>query len=88
MAKVEAFAIPGIRLWFYSHDHRPPHFHALREGEWELRVFFLEADTEMIEIVWNSRSRAPIREIKKLCAEARLHRRALLDEWHIKVNPE
>jgi hypothetical protein len=42
MAVIKAFSIAGMKLWFYSNDHEPPHFHAKRNGEWEMRVKFLE----------------------------------------------
>lgn len=41
MARVRAFEIDGLVLWFFSYDHDPPHFHAKRAGEWEVRVYFL-----------------------------------------------
>jgi hypothetical protein len=53
MAKLECLAIPGIELWFVSQDHLPPHFHAKRKGQWEVRVFFLEGSTsKMFQVVW------------------------------------
>ncbi len=33
MGRVDAFAIGGLDLWFNSHDHGPPHFHARRPGD-------------------------------------------------------
>ena len=44
MSRVESFSVPGVECWFYSNDHRPPHFHARRRGEWSVRVFFLEEE--------------------------------------------
>jgi hypothetical protein len=44
MPKVECFEIPGVYCWFWSNDHDPPHFHAKREGEWEIRVRFTESE--------------------------------------------
>ena len=42
MGTVDAFSIPGLRLWFNSSDHLPQHLHVTKRGEWEIRVFFLE----------------------------------------------
>jgi hypothetical protein len=36
----------------WSNDHEPPHFHARRAGEWEVKVHFLLEPAEMIEVVW------------------------------------
>lgn len=36
MPKVACFKIPGLSCWFWSNDHDPPHFHAKKEGEWEI----------------------------------------------------
>ena len=38
-----------MKLWFYSNDHEPPHFHAKRRGQWEFKVLFLEAAEDMFE---------------------------------------
>ena len=40
MGKVDAVVLEGLDLWFNSSD-RPPHLHARRRGEWEIRVYFL-----------------------------------------------
>ena len=48
MAIVRAFEIPGLTLWFWSNDHEPPHFHAKRRGEWEVKVHFLLDAAEMV----------------------------------------
>ena len=41
MGKVEVVVLEGLDLWFNSSDHLPPHVHARRRGEWEIRVYFL-----------------------------------------------
>jgi hypothetical protein len=41
VGKVDAVVLEGLDLWFNSSDHRPPHLHARRRGEWEIRVYFL-----------------------------------------------
>ena len=42
MGTVEAFTLDGLKLWINSSDHLPPHMHASRRGQWEIRIFFLE----------------------------------------------
>jgi hypothetical protein len=80
MAIVRAFDLPGVNLWFYSNDHQPPHFHAKRSGEWEVKVNFLEDARRMIEVKWQI-SKPSARTLKKLTALAAHHRAALLAEW-------
>lgn len=83
MAVIKAFSIAGMKLWFYSSDHEPPHFHAKRNGEWEVRVKFLENDEEMLELVWRKTAKASVSaQDKKLLQEmVNEHRLALLREW-------
>lgn len=80
MATVRAFSIPGWKLWFFSNDHEPPHFHAKRAGEWEARVWFLLEQAEMIEVVWEEK-RPGTRTLKLLIQLAEEHRLELLEEW-------
>lgn len=80
MATVRAFVVAGLKLWFYSNDHEPPHFHAKRAGEWELRVYFLRDSSAMIESVWVEKRPSPrlLRTLVDLAAE---RRGELLAEW-------
>lgn len=81
MATVRAFRIPGVRCWFWSNDHDPPHFHAKKNGQWEVRVRFLEPARAMIEYVaWSVRalSRGERQELVHLAAA---HRAELLRQW-------
>lgn len=80
MATVQAFSRPGWRLWFWSNDHEPPHFHAKRAGEWEVKVHFLLPPAEMIEEVW-TRKKPSRKSLQELCALAERHRAALLRQW-------
>ena len=43
MGQVDAFEIQGLKLWFNSSDHTPPHLHVSRRGKWEVRVMILDA---------------------------------------------
>lgn len=75
MGRVDAFAVPGVELWFNSSDHLPPHFHASRVGEWEVRV-----------LKWKDGRRAvPRKALSALREGAVQFRAALLAEWEAKV---
>lgn len=64
-------------MWFWSHDHEPPHFHVKRQGEWEVKVHFLLDPSEMVELVWSEK--APSKKVlKELAACAEEHRAELL----------
>jgi hypothetical protein len=80
MPLVRCLSFPGIRCWFWSDDHDPPHFHAKRAGEWELRVNFLEDGDRLFQRIW-VKKRIPgkvLREIRTIVLE---QREALLLEW-------
>jgi uncharacterized protein DUF4160 len=88
MAKLECFAIEGIETWFFSHDHFPPHFHAKRKGQWEVRVYFLESSTsEMFDAVWLKGRGVPRADTKLLEELVTAHRSEILEEWEGKVQP-
>lgn len=67
-------------MWFWPNDHKPPHFHAKRSGEWEIRVYFLRVPNEMVELVWAEREPAN-QVLRDLVTFAERHRRDLLSEW-------
>jgi hypothetical protein len=46
LGKVECIGVQGLRFWFNSNDHLPPHFHVTKSGEWEIRVYFLRCARE------------------------------------------
>jgi hypothetical protein len=84
MPKVECIDIPGLVCWFWSNDHNPPHFHAKREGEWEIKVNFLGGESDMFELEWG---KAPKSKVLRLIARAVIaNRAALLAEWQAKVH--
>jgi hypothetical protein len=85
MGKVDCFNLAGIYCWFYSQEHRPPHFHAKRKGQWEVRVFFQMGRTNMIQWKKGPASRIDRRDLDTLCEVAELHRAELLGEWEEKV---
>jgi hypothetical protein len=89
MAKLECFTIPGVELWFFSQDHLPPHFHAKRKGQWEVRVFFLEGSTsKMFQVVWIKVKKVPRADLDLLEENVTANRAELLEEWERKVLPQ
>jgi len=79
MPKVKCFEIPGLYCWFWSNDHDPPHFHAKRNGEWELTVKFLEGGDSMFEMKWGKTPKAKV--LREIAANAIANRNVLLLEW-------
>ena len=73
MATVRAFQIDGLKLWFWSGDHEPPHFHAKKSGEWEVKVLFLLGRAEMIEVKWVEK-KPSASLLKQLCIHAETNR--------------
>jgi hypothetical protein len=89
MAKVKCLAIPGMELWFNSNDHSPPHFHAKRAGQWEVRVFFLEGSRgKMFKVKWPREKGVPRGDLKLLEENVQTYRVELLEEWERKVQPQ
>jgi hypothetical protein len=87
VGRVTSFALAGLELWFNSADHLPPHFHAEKPGDWEVRVYFLRDRADMIETKWTARrGRSNQGELRELASLAQASRADLLDEWERKVN--
>ena len=84
MGKVSALCFEGMELFFNSMDHLPPHFHAEKTDEWEIRVRFLRAPDEMVEVMWSAKTPSK-RLLKELCEAAERARPRLLEEWEQKV---
>ena len=80
MVQVSAFRLSGIKCWFYSNDHDPPHFHAERSGTWECRVNFQLAADSMLEFLWHDSPMA--RSDRRLIEKAvKANRSTLLKQW-------
>ena len=89
MGKVDVLSgLVGVYCWFYSHEHKPPHFHAKRKGQWHIRVYFLRQRSEMMDRVYdrNMRGRISAKDRNAICGLSVLHREELLKEWEKKVN--
>jgi len=88
MGKVSSFQLDGITCWFYSNEHKPPHFHAKRKGQWHITVEFLRPKSQMI-----NRAKGPQGRIKKTDRDAmldmaELYREELLKEWEQKAQTD
>lgn len=81
MAKVKAFSVEGIELWIYSGDHEPPHFHARRRGDWTVRVFILEHQDRMIQLIGPADAKISAKHRKALIDGVLANRERLLKEW-------
>lgn len=90
MGRLSAFSVAGLDLWFNSSDHLPPHFHARRAGEWEIRVLFLLCAEGHLEyqVKWMARKRgiSPA-DLGTLLERVLPRRELLLEEWEAKVRP-
>lgn len=85
--RVSRVSVSGLELWFNSNDRLPPHFHAERAGDWEVKVHFMRDRSEMIEVVYTCRSGHPTKkELKALLERSERHRVSLLEEFEAKVN--
>lgn len=87
MPRLGAFSIPGLDLFFNSLDHLPPHFHARRPGEWEIRVYFLVSGPKLAcDIKWSRKARGmPASTLQTLNALVNGNRAQLFREWDAKV---
>lgn len=84
MPRVVCFQVPGITCWFWSNDHNPPHFHAKKAGEWEIRVRFLEDASQMFELIWGDEPSAKM--LRSIAKAVEVNRPELLAEWEVGVN--
>ena len=94
MAVVRCISVPGLELFWYSHEHRyeEPHFHA-KKDQWEIRVFFRSCTKEnglAFNCVWpkyTSREVPSRRDRDALLARVLKNRSQLYREWEEKVQP-
>lgn len=86
MAKVAAFELDGLDLWFNSNDHLPPHFHAEKPSEWQVVVRFLRDGDDMFDVVWpknpKKKGGGPRKaELQRIAGATVAHRAALFEQW-------
>ena len=75
----------GLDLWFNSHYHPPPHFHARRPGMWEIRIYFSTCTLRRVDYDLKWRRSPTGSELRMLVENAVRHRDALAKEWETKV---
>ena len=81
MARVEAFKVGGILMWFPSGDHGPAHFHARKAEHWVAKVYLQEGAEQMIELIRPPGAKMKRADRKAIVAGVEEHRLALLAEW-------
>ena len=81
MAVIKAFKVAGVRMWIFSGDHNPPHFHAERVGEWSVKVHFLEAAEGLFRALKPPNARIDGTDRRAIEEGVLRHREALLLEW-------
>lgn len=87
MPKVACFAVAGVRLWFNSNDHMPPHFHAEKVREWQVRVYLIDGARQMIEVMYSTRTNRPSKsDLKEIVDKTRAHRDELYQQWQAAVD--
>lgn len=79
MGRVQAFELAGCRLWFFTGDHGPPHFHAGVADAWEIRVYFLQ-EPPAYDVKFELK-RIPTKTVRTISRLAAEHRAELLVEW-------
>lgn len=84
MGRVDCVHWPGCTAWFWSHDHREPHFHVACPGKWEIRVFF-GADPPAYDVVMRI-GRIPRRALREFLRDVAAQRETLYREWDKKVS--
>lgn len=82
MARVTAFRVDGLEMWFLlRRPSAPPHLHARRPGEWTVRVFIQGSETHMIELVGPPGASNKAADRKAIIKGVQANRPALLREW-------
>lgn len=79
MGKLQAFQVPGCRLWFHTGDHGPLHFHAGVVDAWEIRVDFMQ-EPPLHEVKFKVK-RISARMVREILQLAATHRAELYEEW-------
>lgn len=94
MVRVAAFSIEDLQLIFRSSDHLPPHFHARKGAEWEIRVFIdtstrengLDYNYKFPKTISRKFRGLPKDKEQQLLESVIKYRRDLLVEWQMKVS--
>lgn len=94
MGRLTAFTIPGLVLIFWSSDHHPPHFHARKGRDWEIRVYIdtstakngLDFDYKFPKNLSKNFRGISASEEANLLKKVINHKKELLTEWQNKVS--
>ena len=87
MPRVDCISLAGVELVLYSGDHLPLHFHALRRGEFNYRVFFLKSRMTMLRVKHEKRP-MPGPSRRALFRLIEDNRAALLEEFERRVSTD
>lgn len=91
MGKVKDFRVQGLKAFFNSNDHYPPHFHVKKVHMWEIRVFLLTSTKEIglhYEVKFiNKKKKADItsRSKKEILDFVIQNKENLLADWAMQV---
>ncbi|MEM9275251.1 MAG: DUF4160 domain-containing protein [Cyanobacteria bacterium P01_F01_bin.143] len=89
MGKVGGFNLDGLEAFFRSSDHRPPHFHIKKAGEWEIRVYIVTTTKSNLDYSFkfpkNNSKSINSKEQKKIINFVINNRGSLLLDWETQV---
>jgi hypothetical protein len=73
----------GLKVWFWSNDHEPPHFMVKRGGQWQYKVFFLNGRGAMLaqDTAAGLAGRMSRKDRARIESAVEAHRAAILEQW-------
>ncbi|MBI2302700.1 MAG: DUF4160 domain-containing protein [Armatimonadetes bacterium] len=92
MGRVQAFEVEGLDLQFRPNDHTPPHFHAVKVGQWEVMVDIRATTKRKLVLsgvkAWSRDHRSDASEQRVLRTLVVDHREELLGQFHVEVKTD
>lgn len=89
MGKIGGFNLNGLEAFFQSGDHRPPHFHVKKKGEWEIRVYIATTTKSNLDYSFkfpkNNSKTIDSKEKEKIINFVINKRESLLVDWETQV---
>ena len=89
MGRVGGFNLNGLEAFFRSNDHRPPHFHIKKKGEWEIRVYIITTQKNSFDYSFkfpkNGSKKISSKEKKEIIKFVIKNRESLLLSWEEQV---
>jgi hypothetical protein len=89
LGRIEEFSFQGLRAFFRSNDHRPPHFHVKRPGRWEIKVYILTSSKNRLDYSFkfpkNNSVILTSQEEKAILGFVTRNREKLLLDWQTQV---